>query len=199
MKLTLDYNCEIFPLETGQNVVLALASSLARDPAVSQDGTVEEDRDRDVWRPDGKGRRGFEDDYDYVMYGRVYRFDPGTDDVVYVFKFYPSKLSDMPHLTSPSLPSPQDCIRIVWRIAHVFVGVFPSHDEHCARRPCISVNAKVVPPLQMLENPAYLDHTHIFLAATVLTVACRATRAGACVRKTKVLAGLAAILGVTPS
>jgi hypothetical protein len=87
MTLTLDYNCEIFPLEIGQNVVLALASSLARDPAVSQDGTVEEDRDRDVWRPDGKGRRGFEDDYDYVMYGRVYRFDPGTDDVVYVLNF----------------------------------------------------------------------------------------------------------------
>ena len=102
MVLTLDYNCEIFPLEKGQNVVLALASSLARDPAVSQDGTVEEDRDRDVWRPDGKGRRGFEDDYDYVMYGRVYRFDPEKDDDVYVLKIYSSKLSDMPHPTSPS-------------------------------------------------------------------------------------------------
>ena len=98
MKLTLDYNVEIFPLDIDQNVVLALASSLARDPAVSQDGAVEEDRDRDVWRPDGKGRRGFEDDYDYVMYGRVYRFDPGTGEVVYVpLKFYPTKLSDMPH------------------------------------------------------------------------------------------------------
>ena len=101
MELTLDYNVEIFPLEIGQNVVLALASSLARDPAVSQDGTVEEDRDRDVWRPDGKGRRGFEDDYDYVMYGRVYRFDPGTEEVVYVsLKFYPPKLSDMARRTA---------------------------------------------------------------------------------------------------
>ena len=85
MVLTLDYNCEIFPLQAGQVVVLALASSLARDPAVSQDGTVEEDRDRDVWRPDGKGRRGVEDDYSYVMYGRVYRFEPGKEeDVMYV-------------------------------------------------------------------------------------------------------------------
>ncbi len=141
MQLTLDYNCEIFPLEIGQNVVLALASSLARDPVVSQDGTVEEDRDRDVWRPDGKGRRGFEDDYDYVMYGRVYRFDPGTDEVVYVLNVYPPKLSDMPH-TPPLL---QDCIRIVWGITHVFDGVLPSHDEHCAWGACISVNAKVVP------------------------------------------------------
>jgi hypothetical protein len=111
MKLTLDYSCEIFPLEIGQNVVLALASSLTRDPAVSQDGTVEEDWDQ--------GRRGFEDDYDYVVYGSVYRFDPGTDDVVYVLNFYPSKPSDMPH------PSLQDCIRIVWRITHVFDRVLP--------------------------------------------------------------------------
>jgi hypothetical protein len=102
MKLTLDYNCEIFPLEIGQNVVLALASSLARDPGVSQDGTVEEDRDRDVWRPDGKGRRGFEDDYDYVMYGRVYRFDPGTDDVVYVLNFLSVETF---RRASPHLPS----------------------------------------------------------------------------------------------
>jgi hypothetical protein len=147
MRLTLDYNCEIFPLEAGQSVVLALASSLARDPAVSQDGTVEEDRDRDVWRPDGKDRRGFEDDYDYVMYGRVYRFDPGEKDNVYVLNLYSSKLSDVPHLTSP-----QDCIRIVRRIAHVFIRVLPSHDEHCAWGPCIPVTAKVVPSLQTLEN-----------------------------------------------
>jgi len=84
MELTLDYNHEIFPLAVGQNVVLALASSLARDSGGTQDGAVEEDRDRDVWRPDGKGKRGFEDEYDYVMYGRVYRFDPGTGEVVCV-------------------------------------------------------------------------------------------------------------------
>jgi hypothetical protein len=84
MDLTLDYNTELFPLQVGQNVVLALASSLSRDPVGSQEATGEEDRDRDVWRPDGKGRQGFEDEYDYVMYGRVYRFDPGTGEVVYV-------------------------------------------------------------------------------------------------------------------
>jgi RNA polymerase Rpb8 len=84
MELTLDYNSEIFPLNVGQDVALALASSLTRGPAGSQDATDEEDRDRDVWRPDSKGRRGLEDDYGYVMYGRVYRFDPGTGEVVYV-------------------------------------------------------------------------------------------------------------------
>ena len=84
MELTLDYNSEIFPLNVGQDVALALASSLTRGPAVSQDATDEDDRDRDVWRPDTKGRRGLEDDYGYVMHGRVYRFDPGTGEVVYV-------------------------------------------------------------------------------------------------------------------
>ena len=94
MELTLDYNTELFPLQVGQNVVLALASSLAREPAGSQDTAVDEARDRDVWRPDGKGRRGFEDEYDYVMYGRVYRFDPGTGEVVCVsLAFCPSRFT----------------------------------------------------------------------------------------------------------
>src|SRR5712671_2549209 len=96
MALALDYNSEIFPLEVGQSVVLALASSLAREPAATQDGPIEDDRDRDVWRPDGKGRRGFEDEYDYVMYGMVYRFDPGTGEVVCVHLiFYLPQLSHM--------------------------------------------------------------------------------------------------------
>jgi len=110
MKLTLDYNVEIFPLNIDQNVVLALASSLARDPAVSQDGAVEEDRDRDVWRPDGKGRRGFEDDYDYVMYGRVYRFDPGTGEVVTAYASFGGLLMSLTgsfrHMTNIVLGDP---------------------------------------------------------------------------------------------
>jgi len=110
MDLTLDYNVEIFPLEVDQNVVLALASSLARDAAVSQDGAVEEDRDRDVWRPDGKGRRGFEDDYDYVMYGRVYRFDPGTEEVVTAYASFGGLLMSLTgsfrHMTNIVLGDP---------------------------------------------------------------------------------------------
>ncbi len=94
MDLTLDYNHEIFPLNIGQDVALALASSLVRGPAGSQEGAEEEDRDRDVWRPDGKGRRGLDDDYGYVMYGRVYRFDPGTGEVVYVLPALTYKVLD---------------------------------------------------------------------------------------------------------
>jgi DNA-directed RNA polymerases I, II, and III subunit RPABC3 len=70
MDLTLDYNVELFPLKTDQSFALALASSLARGPPVTG-GVEDEEKDSDVWRPDGKGRRGLEEDYDYVMYGKV--------------------------------------------------------------------------------------------------------------------------------
>lgn len=81
MDLTLDYNTELFPLQTDQSFALALASSLARGGSGGgADGGAEDadDKDRDVWRPDGKGRRGLEEDYDYVMYGKVsvFHFNP---------------------------------------------------------------------------------------------------------------------------
>ncbi|KAH8997628.1 hypothetical protein EDB92DRAFT_1440541 [Lactarius akahatsu] len=110
MDLTLDYNSEIFPLNNGQDVALALASSLARGPAGSQEGAEEEDRDRDVWRPDAKGRRGLEDDYGYVMYGRVYRFDPGTGEVVTAYASFGGMLMSLTgsfrHMTNIVLGDP---------------------------------------------------------------------------------------------
>ena len=52
-----------------------LASSLARGgplaTAAVMGGTDEDNKDQDVWRPDGKGRHGLEEDYKYVMYGKV--------------------------------------------------------------------------------------------------------------------------------
>jgi len=75
MDLTLDYNIELFPLQTDQSFALALASSLSRGAgtgATGIDGAEDaDDKDRDVWRSDGKGRAGLEDDYSYVMYGKV--------------------------------------------------------------------------------------------------------------------------------
>lgn len=70
MDLTLDYNIELFPLQSGQSFALALASSLSRAPQ-GPAGAEDEDKDRDVWRPDAKGRKGLDDDYEYVMYGKV--------------------------------------------------------------------------------------------------------------------------------
>lgn len=74
MDLTLDYNLELFPLQNGESFALALASSLDREgvPSMATDGEEEEaDKDRHKWRPDGKGKHGLEEDYEYVMYGKV--------------------------------------------------------------------------------------------------------------------------------
>jgi RNA polymerase Rpb8 len=73
MDLTLDYNVELFPLKPGQAFALSLATSLARGGGgpKAEGGLDVEDKDQHVWRPDGKGQKGIEEDYDYVMYGKV--------------------------------------------------------------------------------------------------------------------------------
>jgi DNA-directed RNA polymerases I, II, and III subunit RPABC3 len=70
MDLTLDYNVELIQLAREQSFALALATSLAQGPT-SKGDNEEEEKDKNVWRPDGKGHRGLEEDYDYVMYGKV--------------------------------------------------------------------------------------------------------------------------------
>jgi DNA-directed RNA polymerases I, II, and III subunit RPABC3 len=80
MDLTLDFNFELFPLQNEQSFALALASSLVRGGAATTgsggDGAEDaEDKDRHVWRPNGTSRPGLEDDYDYVMYGKVSSID----------------------------------------------------------------------------------------------------------------------------
>jgi len=80
MDLTLDYNVELFSLKAGQSFALSLATSLARGSGPKADSGLDaEDKDQHVWRPDGKGQKGIEEDYDYVMYGKVYKFDTGKE------------------------------------------------------------------------------------------------------------------------
>ncbi|EKM50665.1 uncharacterized protein PHACADRAFT_152837 [Phanerochaete carnosa HHB-10118-sp] len=106
MDLTLDYNIELFPLQQGQQVALALATSLSRGPPA--DG--EEEKDVEVWRPDGKGRRGLEEDYEYVMYGKVYRFDGGTAEIVTAYASFGGLLMSLTgsfrHMTNIVLGNP---------------------------------------------------------------------------------------------
>ncbi|OBZ78971.1 DNA-directed RNA polymerases I, II, and III subunit RPABC3 [Grifola frondosa] len=110
MDLTLDYNIELFPLQKDQSFALALASSLARGPQAAGGTTEEEEKDRDVWRPDGKGRRGLEEDYDYVMYGKVYRFDGGAAEIVTAYASFGGLLMSLTgsfrHMTSVVLGDP---------------------------------------------------------------------------------------------
>ncbi|KAJ8515259.1 hypothetical protein ONZ45_g7302 [Pleurotus djamor] len=113
MALTLDYNIELFPLRSDQSFALALASSLARGdgPAnAASNADDAEDKDRDVWRPDGKGRRGLEEDYEYVMYGKVYKFDGGTSEIVTAYASFGGLLMSLTgsfrHMTSIVLGDP---------------------------------------------------------------------------------------------
>ncbi|KAF7436978.1 DNA-directed RNA polymerases I, II, and III subunit RPABC3 [Pleurotus ostreatus] len=111
MDLTLDYNVELFPLREEQNFALALSSSLARGEGPANTGAEDGgDKDLDVWRPDGKGRRGLEEDYDYVMYGKVYKFDGGTSEVVTAYISFGGLLMSLTgsfrHMTSIVLGDP---------------------------------------------------------------------------------------------
>eukprot|EP00833_Pecoramyces_ruminatium_P017296 jgi/Orpsp1_1/1191328/evm.model.d7180000084991.1 len=63
MDLTLDVNTEIYPIEIGDKYALMLASSL------SLDGTDK----NEIWRDQLKN--SLADDYDYVMYGKVFKYD----------------------------------------------------------------------------------------------------------------------------
>lgn len=86
MDMTLDYNTELFPVSTGETIAMALASSLSRDSGQAGGEAEGADvEDKDVWRPDSKGRKGLEEDYDYVMYGKVYKFDGGNAETVTVY------------------------------------------------------------------------------------------------------------------
>jgi len=109
MDLTLDFNVELFPLQQDDSFALALASSLSRGGA---GGAIEDgdDKERDVWRPDGKGHRGLEDDYDYVMYGKVYKFDGGASEIVTAYASFGGLLMSLTgsfrHMTSIVLGDP---------------------------------------------------------------------------------------------
>jgi len=109
MDLTLDYNVELFPLQKDQIFALALAASLSRTgPAAGDEGAEAE---RNVWRPDRKGKTGgLDDDYDYVMYGKIYKFDGESGEIVTAYASFGGLLMSLTgsyrHMTSIVLGDP---------------------------------------------------------------------------------------------
>ncbi|KAI8144407.1 RNA polymerase [Fennellomyces sp. T-0311] len=74
MDLQLDYNAEIYPLQIADKFSLVLASSLSLEavqPATNADGSEK----RESWRERAPGERDLSDEYEYVMFGKVYRYD----------------------------------------------------------------------------------------------------------------------------
>lgn len=75
MKLTLDFNVELYPLRVGDSFALALSSTL------TPDGEKDAGIETQSWRLE-EGKGGLADEYEYVMYGKLYKFDTGASDTV---------------------------------------------------------------------------------------------------------------------
>ncbi|KAJ3163156.1 hypothetical protein HDU86_002325 [Geranomyces michiganensis] len=72
VEITLDVNTEIYPLQTHEKVSLALAATLSLDATFAGGDDALAASSREAWR---SGERSLADDYDYVMYGKVYQYD----------------------------------------------------------------------------------------------------------------------------
>lgn len=70
MSFTLDINTELYPCARQENLQLVLASTL------SLDGSKDDGKG---WREVGMGEATLANDYDYVMHGKVYRFQESPD------------------------------------------------------------------------------------------------------------------------
>ncbi|GME86672.1 unnamed protein product [Ambrosiozyma monospora] len=80
-KLTLDINTELFPVSTSDTLTITLAKTLSLD-----DSTAEEFLSSNgSWRPPKPNQRSLMDEYDYVMYGTVYKFEEGKNDKISVY------------------------------------------------------------------------------------------------------------------
>ncbi|CAI7841377.1 unnamed protein product, partial [Closterium sp. NIES-54] len=66
MALSLDVNTEVYPLAAGDKFTLALSPTLSLE-GVSDEGVY-----------DQSGRRSLMDRYEYVMYGKLYKYSDAT-------------------------------------------------------------------------------------------------------------------------
>jgi DNA-directed RNA polymerase I, II, and III subunit RPABC3 len=74
--LTLDVNSELFPVTKGASLTVAIANSLSLDG--------EQPSMASGWRAPKAGEHSLADDYEYVMYGTVYKFEESSGDKMYV-------------------------------------------------------------------------------------------------------------------
>jgi DNA-directed RNA polymerase I, II, and III subunit RPABC3 len=73
--MSLDINHELYPITVGDSVQMVLATTL------NLDGT----KDEKGWRELSRGDSTLADMYDYVCYGKVYRFEEGDGDSIKIY------------------------------------------------------------------------------------------------------------------
>jgi DNA-directed RNA polymerases I, II, and III subunit RPABC3 len=71
VKFILDINTDLYPVQVGETVTLCLASTL------NLDGSKDEGKG---WREQPSDKGSLAELYDYVCYGKVYRFKEEKDD-----------------------------------------------------------------------------------------------------------------------
>ncbi|KAF2258485.1 RNA polymerase Rpb8 [Lojkania enalia] len=74
--MQLDINHELFPVSVGDNVSVLLASTL------NLDGTKNEDKG---WRETAKGEATLADMYEYVCFGKVYKFEDSDGQTIKMY------------------------------------------------------------------------------------------------------------------
>ncbi|KAF2473843.1 RNA polymerase [Lindgomyces ingoldianus] len=73
--MSLDINHELFPVATGDNITLVMASTLNLDGSKEEKG----------WREASKSEQTLADMFEYVCHGKVYRFDEGNGETIKVY------------------------------------------------------------------------------------------------------------------
>ncbi|WFD24747.1 DNA-directed RNA polymerases I, II, and III subunit RPABC3 [Malassezia equina] len=81
MMLSIDIATDIYPVHVGQSLALQLVSSLRREKA---DADADAAADRDAWRLDADDT-SLAKDFDYVMYGKIFKYDERSAEQVTVY------------------------------------------------------------------------------------------------------------------
>lgn len=84
ISLTLDINSELYQLSVGESVDVCLASTLNLDGSKDSDQRGFRDVSRSGPGAGLQQEQTLADGYDYVMHGKVYRFDEGEGENMYV-------------------------------------------------------------------------------------------------------------------
>lgn len=74
MDMSLDIATDIYPVSQNQSLTVQIASSLGRGG---------EGNDSDSWRFDQPG--GLADEFEYVMFGKIYKYDDSPSETVTVY------------------------------------------------------------------------------------------------------------------
>lgn len=77
-RFTLDVNSELYPCHEDETIQVVLASTLSLDG--KEEAKDEEGKIKSGWREFREGEVSLADSFDYVMYGKVYKFDEGDGE-----------------------------------------------------------------------------------------------------------------------